>query len=62
MRQTRRLRRDGPVANLEVAFDLPLREIEDMWREYLRDLARPQAELTTLPSPEELLGPVDLEP
>ena len=57
-----RLRRDGPIANLEVAFDLPIREVEGMWRDYLRDLARPQAELTTLPSPEELLGPVEPEP
>ena len=36
-----RLRREGPVANLEAAFDLPYREIDDMWREYLRDLVRP---------------------
>ena len=57
-----RLRRDGPIANLEVAFDLRVREIEEMWRASLGDLARPQAELTTLPSPEELLGPVDPEP
>jgi hypothetical protein len=36
-----RLRRDGPVANLEAAFDLESREIEAMWRQYLRDLVRP---------------------
>jgi hypothetical protein len=36
-----RLRRDGPVANLEFAFDLEAREVEAMWRQYLRDLVRP---------------------
>lgn len=36
-----RLRRDGPEANLEAAFDLKIREIEDLWRQYLRDLVRP---------------------
>jgi hypothetical protein len=36
-----RLRRDGPVANLEAAFDLDARGIEEMWRQYLRDLVRP---------------------
>lgn len=33
-----------------------------MWREYLRDLARPQPDSTSLPSPEELLGPIQPEP
>ena len=41
-----RLRREGPVANLEAAFDLPFREIDDMWREYLRDLVRPDPDRT----------------
>lgn len=36
-----RLRRDGPEANLEAAFDLGIREIEDRWRQYLRGLVRP---------------------
>ena len=31
-----RLRRGGPVANLEAAFDLRPREVEELWREYLR--------------------------
>jgi len=39
-----RLRRDGPVANLEAAFDLGITEIEVMWRQYLRDLMRPDTE------------------
>ncbi|MBK8294861.1 MAG: hypothetical protein IPK93_08900 [Solirubrobacterales bacterium] len=36
-----RLRRDGPEANLEAAFDLPMRDIEDLWRQYLRDISQP---------------------
>ena len=36
-----RLRRDGPEANLEAAFDLPMPDIEAMWRSYLRDLVSP---------------------
>src|SRR5690242_14981536 len=36
-----RLRREGPVANLEMAFDARARDIESAWRDYLRDLARP---------------------
>ncbi|MEX0620932.1 MAG: hypothetical protein WD181_05055 [Solirubrobacterales bacterium] len=40
-----RLRRGGPTANLEAAFDLGLREIEEMWRQYLRDLVRPDTDL-----------------
>ena len=36
-----RLRKDGPEANLEAAFDLPMRDIEPLWRQYLRDLVRP---------------------
>ncbi len=39
-----RLRRDGPVANLEAAFDLGIGEIEAMWRQYLRDLMRPDTD------------------
>lgn len=51
-----RLRRDGPLANLEAAFDLPARDIEGMWRDYLRDLVRPQSGFSVFPSPEEMLG------
>ncbi|MGK2931282.1 MAG: hypothetical protein ACSLFD_00660 [Solirubrobacterales bacterium] len=36
-----RLRRDGPESNLEAAFDLPMRDIDDMWRAYLRDISQP---------------------
>ncbi len=36
-----RLRRDGPEANLEAAFDLPMPDIEAMWRSYLRELVSP---------------------
>lgn len=54
-----RLRRDGPAANLEAAFDLSLREIESMWRDYLRDLTRPQTEVAEYPPPEDSLGPED---
>ncbi|MBK5231880.1 MAG: hypothetical protein JJE13_02710 [Thermoleophilia bacterium] len=36
-----RLRRDGPEANLEAAFDLPMRDIEVLWRQYLRDITQP---------------------
>jgi hypothetical protein len=41
-----RLRRDGPTANLEAAFDLRIREVEDMWRDYLRDLVRPDVDVS----------------
>lgn len=57
-----RLRRDGPRSNLEAAFDLPLREVEDMWRQYLRELVRPQAGPRDLPAPDDLLGPFEPEP
>ena len=36
-----RLRREGPVANLEMAFDARARDIESAWRDYLREIARP---------------------
>ncbi len=36
-----RLHREGPVANLEAAFDARMREIESGWRDYLREIARP---------------------
>ena len=36
-----RLRRDGPVAQMAAAFDARPREIEDAWRGYLREIARP---------------------
>jgi hypothetical protein len=41
-----RLRRDGPEANLEAAFDLDANEVEDMWRKYLRDLVRPDLDVS----------------
>jgi hypothetical protein len=34
-----RLRREGPKANLEFAFDAPIHVIESAWRDYLEDLA-----------------------
>lgn len=46
-----RLRRDGPEANLESAFDLPMPDIEVMWRGYLRDLVRPDMRVGEHPSP-----------
>ncbi|MCO5315945.1 MAG: hypothetical protein M9938_07275 [Solirubrobacterales bacterium] len=49
-----RLRRDGPAANLEAAFELPLREIEAMWHDYLRDQTRPQTDALPMNPPEEL--------
>jgi len=42
-RYVSRLRREGPTANLEGAFDASLREIEDVWRSSLREVARPTA-------------------
>jgi hypothetical protein len=36
-----RLRRDGPLTQLATAFDARPREIEDAWRGYLREIARP---------------------
>jgi hypothetical protein len=41
-----RLRRDGPSANLEAAFDLRIREVEEMWRDYLRELVRPEVKVS----------------
>lgn len=46
-----RLRRDGPEANLESAFDLPMADIEVMWRSYLKDLVRPDMRVGEHPSP-----------
>ncbi|MGA7436254.1 MAG: hypothetical protein WBW44_11670 [Solirubrobacterales bacterium] len=46
-----RLRRDGPSANLESAFDLPMADIEAMWRSYLRELVSPDMRVTEHPSP-----------
>ena len=34
-----RLRRDGPRAALELAFDARFRDIEQSWRNYLRKLS-----------------------
>ena len=39
-----RLRREGPLANLEAAFEARGGEIEDAWRTYLRETARPSAD------------------
>jgi hypothetical protein len=39
-----RLRREGPIANLEAAFDARVGEIEDAWRTYLRETARPSVD------------------
>ena len=39
-----RLRREGPAANLEAAFDARSRDIENAWRDYLRETARPTIE------------------
>ncbi len=34
-----RLRKSGPITNLEAAFDLRIREVEGMWRDYLREVS-----------------------
>jgi hypothetical protein len=39
-----RLHREGPAANLEAAFDARARDIENAWRDYLRETARPTIE------------------
>jgi hypothetical protein len=41
MAMVRDLRRDGPDAHLEWIFGARPRQIEDAWRAYLRELARP---------------------
>lgn len=33
-----RLRKSGPRSNLETAFDLRFREVEELWRDYLRQV------------------------
>lgn len=38
-----RLRRAGPRGNLELAFEAPLREVEEAWRIYLDELTSPRA-------------------
>ena len=39
-----RLHREGPAANLEAAFDARARDIENAWRDYLRETTRPTIE------------------
>src|SRR3954468_14003519 len=39
-----RLHREGPASNLEAAFDARAREIENAWRDYLRETGRPTIE------------------
>jgi hypothetical protein len=39
-----RLRREGPQANLELAFDARMREIERAWRQHLDEIVYPQTE------------------
>jgi hypothetical protein len=39
-----RLRREGPRAQIEGAFDARAREVESAWRDYLREIARPTIE------------------
>ena len=48
-----RLRRDGPRAALELAFDARFREIEREWRDYLRRLSERRLD-------DEELGPLGL--
>jgi hypothetical protein len=47
-----RLRKAGPRANLEAAFDLRLREVEAMWRDYLREVAGRKSTLAVDPESE----------
>ena len=44
-----RLRREGPTATLETAFDTRARAIEDAWRDYLREISRPATEPRSTP-------------
>jgi hypothetical protein len=46
-----RLRRDGARGNLELAFDAPLRDIEDEWRRHLRELPTRRATVDELEDP-----------
>lgn len=46
-----RLRKAGPTANLEAAFDLDIREVESMWRDYLREVAGRKTALPVDPGP-----------
>jgi hypothetical protein len=39
-----RLHREGPIGNLELAFDARMREIERAWRTHLDEILYPQAE------------------
>jgi hypothetical protein len=50
-----RLHRDGARGNLELAFDAPLREVERLWRRYLReDVPRRRGIGESLEAPPEL--------
>jgi hypothetical protein len=39
-----RLKREGPHSQLEAAFGARRREVEGIWRDYLRETARPSVE------------------
>ena len=39
-----RLHRDGPAANLEAAFEARARDIENVWRDHLREISRPSVD------------------
>lgn len=45
-----RLRKDGPLGNVEVAFEASPSEVESAWREMLAELARPDRDLGDLGS------------
>jgi hypothetical protein len=48
-----RLRKDGPLGNIEVAFEASAAEVEAAWRELLAEMAEPEREVGDLgPEPE----------
>jgi hypothetical protein len=51
-----RLRRDGPRANLELAFDARLREIERAWRSYLDEIVPHRPRRQSAPEGELISG------
>ena len=51
-----RLHREGPAANLEAAFEAPLRRIESDWRDHLREQAAPDLESRLIEQPDEHRG------
>jgi hypothetical protein len=62
-RMASRLHRAGPRANLELAFEARMREIERAWRIHLDEILYPQSDGTGSPSPTEALQRpgIDLE-